>query len=50
MCGLRQKNGMLLLQWTTDEPNTGPLEYDYENDQVFVNGQRMLRGNNERFQ
>lgn len=42
------KTGTLLLQWSDGERSSMPLEYDYERDRVFVNGERMLRGQNER--
>lgn len=42
------RTGTLQLQWGNGETSSWSLEYDYENDRVFVNGQRMLRGNNER--
>lgn len=42
------RTGTLVLQWSNGERSTMALEYDYENNRVFVNGDRMLRGNNER--
>jgi len=44
------KTGTLLLQWSNGERSSLALEYDYENNRVFVDGDRMLRGNNERCQ
>ncbi len=37
-----------MLQWSNGEQSSMSLEYDYEQDRVFVSGDRMLRGNNER--
>ncbi|HEX9728273.1 MAG TPA: hypothetical protein VGA37_07210 [Gemmatimonadales bacterium] len=44
------KTGTLLLQWANGEQSSMSLEYDYEQNRVFVNGERMLRGQNERCQ
>ncbi len=44
------KTGTLTLAWSNGERTTLALEYDYEQNRVFVNGDRMLRGNNERCQ
>lgn len=33
--------------WDVDRSSMS-LEYDYEQNRVFVNGERMLRGENER--
>lgn len=44
------RTGTLLLRWSNGEQSSMALEYDYENNRVFVNGDRMLRGNNERCQ
>ncbi len=40
--------GTLQLQWSNGEVSSMALEYDYEQNRVFVNGDRMLRGTNER--
>lgn len=40
--------GSLDLEWSNGGQSTWPLEYDYDQNQLFVNGQRMLRGENER--
>lgn len=42
------RNGTLILQWDNGERSTMSLEYDYEQDRLYVNGERMLRGANER--
>lgn len=42
------KTGTLILDWSNGERSTWDLEYDYELNRVFVNGERMLRGENER--
>jgi len=42
--------GTLMLQWSNGQRSSMPLEYDYEQNRVFVNGERMLRGGNERCQ
>jgi len=39
---------MLILQWSNGERSTMSLEFDYEQDRLYVNGERMLRGANER--
>jgi len=44
------RTGMLVLNWSNGEQSSMSLEYDYENNRMFVNGERMLRGNNERCQ
>lgn len=40
--------GTLFLEWADGDRSSWPLEYDYEQNRVFVNGERMLRGENER--
>lgn len=40
--------GTLLLEWSDGDRSSWPLEYDYEQNRVYVNGERMLRGDNER--
>ena len=40
--------GMLLLEWADGDRSSWPLEYDYEQSRLYVNGERMLRGDNER--
>jgi hypothetical protein len=42
--------GTLLLTWSSGERTSLELSYDYEDDRLYVNGDRMLRGNNERCQ
>ena len=42
------RTGTLILQWGNGERSTWALEYDYEQDRLYVNGERMLRGANER--
>jgi hypothetical protein len=42
------RTGTLILQWGNGEQSTWSLEYDYEQDRLYVNGERMLRGVNER--
>ena len=44
------RTGTLLLQWSNGERSSMALEYDYEQNRTFVNGERMLRGQNERCQ
>lgn len=41
-------HGTLALDWSGGGRSTWTLEYDYDDDKLFVNGQRMLRGENER--
>jgi len=41
-------NGTLNLQWSGGGQSSWALEYDYELDRLYVNGERMLRGDNER--
>ena len=41
-------SGTLLLEWADGDRSSWSLEYDYEQDRVYVNGERMLRGENER--
>ncbi|MDH3205509.1 MAG: hypothetical protein OEO79_02805 [Gemmatimonadota bacterium] len=41
-------SGTLNLDWSGGGRSTWALEYDYDEDRLFVNGQRMLRGENER--
>jgi hypothetical protein len=40
--------GSLDLEWSNGGQSTWALEYDHDRNQLFVNGQRMLRGENER--
>lgn len=40
--------GSLDLEWSDGSRSTWALEYDYEENHLFVSGQRMLRGENER--
>lgn len=40
--------GTLLLEWGNGERSSWDLSYDYEQNRLFLNGERMLRGNNER--
>jgi len=42
------RTGTLLLEWSGGDRSSMALEYDYEQNRVFVNGERMLRGENER--
>ncbi len=42
------KTGTLVLDWSNGERSSWDLEYDYELNRLFVNGERMLRGENER--
>jgi len=44
------KTGTLLLAWSSGEQTSLDLMYDYDKDRLYVNGDRMLRGNNERCQ
>jgi len=44
------KTGTLMLAWSSGEQTSLDLLYDYDNDRLYVNGDRMLRGNNERCQ
>jgi hypothetical protein len=41
------KTGTLVLQWGNGERSTLSLEYDYEANRLYVNGERMLGGPNE---
>ena len=41
-------NGTLQLDWSNGERSSWSLEYDYENGRTFVNGNRWLRGENQR--
>jgi hypothetical protein len=41
-------SGTLVLDWSNGGRNTWSLEYDYDADRLYVNGERMLRGANER--
>lgn len=41
-------SGTLLLDWTGGDRTTYSLEYDYEQDRLYMNGDRWLRGQNER--
>lgn len=40
--------GTLVLEWTSGERSRWSLEYDYEQDHLYMNGDRWLRGDNER--
>ncbi len=40
--------GSLILDWSGGGRSTWSLEYDYDQDRLYVNGSRMLRGANER--
>jgi len=40
--------GTLLLEWAGGEQSSWSLEYDYEQDRLYMNGDRWLRGQNER--
>jgi len=40
--------GTLVLEWSDGGRSTWGLEYDYDQDRLYVNGERMLRGANER--
>ena len=40
--------GPLTLHWSNGEQSTWDLEYDYELSRTYVNGQRWLRGENDR--
>lgn len=44
------RTGTLILDWSGGDRSTWNLEYDYEQNRLFVNGERMLRGDNERCQ
>jgi hypothetical protein len=41
-------SGTLVLDWSGGGRNSWALEYDDEQDRLYVNGERMLRGANER--
>ncbi len=41
-------SGTLVLEWSGGGSNTWALEFDYDADRLYVNGERMLRGANER--
>ena len=40
--------GALILMWSGGERSTWSLEYDYDAERLYMNGDRWLRGNNER--
>lgn len=40
--------GTLTLEWANGERSTWSLEYDYDQGRTYVNGDRWLRGENER--
>jgi hypothetical protein len=40
--------GTLVLQWSSGERDSWALEYDYQQDRLYIEGVRWLRGNNER--
>lgn len=40
--------GTLILDWSSGSRTTLDLGYDYEQNRMYVNGDRWLRGNNER--
>ena len=40
--------GTLHLEWSAGGTSSWALEYDYDADRLYVNGERMLRGANER--
>jgi GNAT superfamily N-acetyltransferase len=42
------RTGTLILEWGNGERSSMALEYDYEADRLYVDGERMLRGPNER--
>jgi hypothetical protein len=42
------RSGTLTLLWGNGERSTFALEYDYDRDRLYVDGERMLRGANER--
>ncbi len=42
------RSGTLTLAWGNGERSTFALEYDYDQDRLYVDGERMLRGANER--
>ncbi|MEX2528578.1 MAG: hypothetical protein WEA09_13180 [Gemmatimonadota bacterium] len=42
--------GTLVLTWGNGEQSSMGLRYDYENSRVYVDGEHMLQGNNERCQ
>ncbi|MDA0330294.1 MAG: hypothetical protein O2958_14975 [Gemmatimonadetes bacterium] len=42
--------GTLLLQWSNGQQSSMSLEYNYDDSRVFVNGDHMLQGKNERCQ
>jgi hypothetical protein len=44
------RTGTLVLEWSNGERSTMDLEYDYEQNRTFMNGERWLRGDNERCQ
>jgi hypothetical protein len=41
-------NGTLHIRWSDGNALTWPLEYDYDQDRLYINGERFLRGENER--
>lgn len=40
--------GTLILTWANGERSSLELSYDYDQDRLYLNGDRMLRGANER--
>lgn len=42
------RTGTLVLHWSTGTRSTWPLEYDYEEDRLLLDGERWLRGENQR--
>jgi hypothetical protein len=42
------ERGTLVLDWSDGERTTFELRYDYGQNRVYLNGERMLRGKNER--
>jgi hypothetical protein len=42
------KSGTLILTWSSGGSTTLELGYDYEQDRMYLNGERVLRGTNER--
>jgi hypothetical protein len=40
--------GTLTLRWASGEESRWALEYNYDADELYLNGSRWLRGNNER--
>ena len=44
------QTGTLMLEWSNGERSSWALEYDYEQNRTFLDGDRWLRGDNERCQ